>query len=376
MTNALNSYDQVPYESRAFAQTHPDRLATIATLFGLRPPPVATSRVLELGCAGGGNLIPMAFHIPGGTFVGVDFSLREVQEARHMISALSLDNIRVEHASIMDLSMDWGEFDYILCHGVYSWVEPEVQDKILEIAGTQLAPNGVAYVSYNTYPGWHMRESIRHMMRYHADPIPEPAERIAQARALLDFLAEAVPQESGAYGQLLHEELNLLRRCADWYVYHEHLERTNSPLYFHQFIERAARHGLQYLAEAELASMLARRFPSAVAETLERISPDLLHLEQYMDFVRNRCFRQTLLCAAGHRLGRALAPQVIEDLLLSAPIQSEAGPPNLSPGVGVGFRAGSGSAWRASVLSPRRRWPYSARAGRRPFPGVISRPWP
>jgi len=341
MSETSNTYDEVPYESRAFPQTHPDRLATIATVFGLEAPSIDTCRVLELGCAGGGNLIPMACYIPGASFVGVDSSIREVQQARETISALRLDNIRVEHASIMDVGADWGEYDYIICHGVYSWVEPEIQEKILQIAGTRLTATGVGYISYNTYPGWHLRESIRHMMRYHVEPIPEPGERIAQARALLDFLADSVPQESGAYGRLLHDELNLLRRCGDWYVYHEHLEQTNSPLYFHQFVERAERHGLQFLAEAELASMLSHRFPDPVAETLERLSPDLLHLEQYMDFVRNRRFRQTLLCGADHRLRRTLSPQVIETLSFAAPIQPEAQQPSLAAGVTVGFGAGS-----------------------------------
>src|SRR5439155_909713 len=67
-------YDEVPYESRAFTETHPDRLATVATLFGLKPPPVEKCRVLELGCADGTNLIPMAIGLPEGTFVGVDLS--------------------------------------------------------------------------------------------------------------------------------------------------------------------------------------------------------------------------------------------------------------------------------------------------------------
>jgi cyclopropane fatty-acyl-phospholipid synthase-like methyltransferase len=155
------SYDKVPYESEPFVQTHPDRLATLGRLFGLSPVPITQCRVLELGCAGGGNLIPMACQLPQSRFVGVDFSKRQVEMGRKVIQVLSLSNIRIGLANIMDVDQTWGVFDYIICHGVYSWVADDVQEKILSIAKENLAENGIAYVSYNTYPGWHMREMIR-----------------------------------------------------------------------------------------------------------------------------------------------------------------------------------------------------------------------
>jgi cyclopropane fatty-acyl-phospholipid synthase-like methyltransferase len=144
MTAETNSYDIVPYGQLAFAQTHPDRLATVARIFGLTPPPIATCRVLELGCASGANLIPMAFNLPEASFVGVDLSRVQVQSALATVEALGLRNIQITHASILDVQPDWGEFDYIICHGVFSWVETAVQDKIFRIAVENLAPNGVA----------------------------------------------------------------------------------------------------------------------------------------------------------------------------------------------------------------------------------------
>ena len=70
-TGSSYSYDEIPYESYPFAQSHPDRLATLATLFGMKPQPIDDCRVLELGCASGGNLIPMAACLPGSKFVGI-----------------------------------------------------------------------------------------------------------------------------------------------------------------------------------------------------------------------------------------------------------------------------------------------------------------
>ena len=333
------SYDRVPYGSLAFPQTHPDRLATMARVFGLAAAHVANCRVLELGCASGGNLIPMAFHLPGSQFVGVDLSRHQVADAHAAIEALALRNIRVEHASLVEIDRSWGEFDYIICHGVYSWVERPVQDRILQIARTNLAESGIAYVSYNTYPGWHMREMVRRMMRYHTRQFAEAGEQIQQARALLAFLA-ASAEPGTAYGQLLQEEVGTLQATADWYLFHEHLEQTNTPLYFSEFIERAGEAGLRYLSEAELAVVMSRGFPAGIAETLERISPDILHLEQYMDFVRNRRFRQTLLCHEEAAPKRALSPAVLHGMSVSCRASTDGQPIDLAPGTPVVFRLG------------------------------------
>ena len=132
-----STYDEVSYGGNCFFYTHPDTLATVATLFGMSPPPVERCRVLELGCADGSNLIPMAMDLPGARFVGIDLSPRQIQEGRTTIEALGLRNIELEPISLMDVGEDFGRFDYVICHGVYSWVPEAVQDRILEIcAGT------------------------------------------------------------------------------------------------------------------------------------------------------------------------------------------------------------------------------------------------
>jgi SAM-dependent methyltransferase len=255
------SYDDVPYDSHPFAQTHADRLATVARLLGLRAVPVSRCRVLELGSAAGGNLIPMAMAFPDSTFVGIDLSGVQIDEGLEMVRALELKNIELKTASILDVGPDFGKFDYIICHGVYSWVPNQVQDKILDICCRNLSPNGVAYVSYNTYPGWHMRGMIRDMLGYHARQFVEPQTRVKQARNLLDFLAKASGGDNNPYGLLLKQELESVRRSSDSYLYHEHLEDVNEPIYFHQFAERAAAHGLRYLGEVDLRVMVPSNYP-------------------------------------------------------------------------------------------------------------------
>lgn len=342
-SRAANSYDAVPYSVNAFPQTRPDRLAAIAALFGLDAPPPRRCRVLELACASGGNLIPLALANRDSAFVGIDLSQRQIEDGREVVRQLGLENVELKQMSILDVDDDLGTYDYVLAHGVYSWVPPEVQDKILEICRQNLSPNGVAYVSYNALPGWHARGAIREMLCYHTRKLTGPVERVREARQFLAFLASSAKQVAGGYGTLLLQELAVLAQTPDSYLLHEHLEEFNEPLYFHQFAQRAAAKGLQYLGEAHVGTMLAGQFGADAEQTLRNISPDLLHMEQYMDFVRNRMFRQTLLCHDDVVLDCALRPQAVKSFHVASPLRpasAEAGGPSAgaSPGGAEEFR--------------------------------------
>ena len=340
--SAPTAYDALPYTSYPYPRTHPDRLATLATLFGLAPAAPAGARVLELGCAGGGNLVPMAEALPQAQFVGVDLSLTQIEQARAFAAAAGVRNLALHHASILDVDDGFGEFDYIVCHGVYSWVPEAVQTRILELCRELLSPHGIAYVSYNTYPGWHMRELVRDMMRWHTRTLAEPRSKVAQARALVDFLADASQHEAGPYALLLRKELALLARTGDDYLFHEHLEDCNAPVYFHEFVDRIDRHGLRYLCESDLHTMLPRELAPEIRATLDRVAPDLVHMEQYLDFVRNRQFRASLLCHREQQPRRALSPERLMSLRFGFAPAGESRPVDLSPGVAHAFTDAAG----------------------------------
>lgn len=314
-----SSYDEVPYKSYSYPYSHPDYLATTATIFGMRPKAIKSCRVLEIGCASGGNLIPMGYSLPQSEFLGIDLSKRQTDAGQQAIKDLGLANIEIRNLSVLDVDDKLGEFDYIIAHGVYSWVPTEVQEKILETCEKRLSENGVAYISYNTYPGWHFRGMIRDMMLYHTAQFEDPAVRVAQARYLLTFLSSSAPAKDDAYAIMLRNELNILSNQDDSYILHDHLEETNDPIYFSEFVDRAEKHGLQYLAEAEFGSMLPSNFPNEVFFTLRRIANDIVRMEQYMDFVRNRMFRQTLLCRQGIQLNRDLDPHNLINFFVASP---------------------------------------------------------
>jgi methyltransferase-like protein len=314
---AESPYDDVPYGASAHPSTHPDRLATVATLFGASPPPVAEARVLELGCARGGNIIPMAVAAPGAHFVGVDLSGRQIEDAQAVAGKLNLGNVDLRHASILDVDASYGEFDYIICHGVFAWVPRDVQDKILSVYAEHLSPNGVGHISYNTYPGWHFRGMVRDMLVYHSSNFTDPPTRITAARALLDFLARSAGRAS-PYGRILNAELDLLAKLPDYYLFHEHLEPDNRPLYFHEFAERLADANLQYLGDADPPTMGHFNFPDEVQQVLRKLSNNVVQAEQYMDFLRNRTFRQSLVIKPDVSTSRSLTAGSLQRLRVAS----------------------------------------------------------
>ncbi|MEQ1828576.1 MAG: class I SAM-dependent methyltransferase [Pirellula sp.] len=288
------SYDEVPYPGGAFRPTHPSHMAMVARLCGLKPTSPKKCRVLELGSSMGSNLIPMAQDLPNCEFVGIDISPKQIELGQVTIRDLGLKNIELRHLSITDVDSTFGKFDYIICHGVYSWVPHDVQEKILKIGTDHLESNGILYVSYNTFPGWHLRAVIREMMLYHVAEFTTPQDKIRQARGLLDFLVKYSKSHSLAYTQLLKDESAMLENSLDSYLYHEHLEDYNEPLYFHEFVRRADHAGLRYLADSHISSMVAQLFDESAAEILH--GAPMLRREQYMDFLRSRMFRSSLLC--------------------------------------------------------------------------------
>lgn len=319
-----NAYDEVPYKSFPFLQTHPSRLATIGKIFGMKPALPNRCRVLELGCASGGNLLPMAERFPESEFIGVDLSQRAIAQGADLASSLGLRNLSLRHANIESIDSSWGEFDYVIAHGVFSWVPHSVQEKMFAICRQMLKPHGIGYISYNTYPGWRMRGMIRDVMLYRAQFFKDPGEQLREARALVDFLAKSVPVEKNPYGILLNDELKLLQSKEDYYLLHDFLEVVNTPLYFHEFIERAEQYDLQYLGESDFSVMSVNNFSPEVAKMVRTLSADVVQREQYMDFVRNRLFRQTLLCRRDVVLERNPGPETVYDLAVGSDAAPEA----------------------------------------------------
>lgn len=310
------SYDDLPYVSHPFAQTHPGRIAAIARIFKLAAPALTHARVLELGCAAGGNLIPLAARFPDAHFLGVDLSQRQIDDGARRIATLGLKNIELRRQSITDVGAADGSFDYVICHGVYSWVPAPVRDAILKIARENLSPDGVAFISYNVLPGWRLRQTLRDALILHVGSQGALRERVARAREMLSFLEQHTP-EATTWGRIFRAEAAQLRNMDDSYIGHEFLEDCNEPCSFAEFMSDATGHSLAYLGEADLAMMLPENVNAPAAPLLRALAGDnQVQLEQHMDIFTGRLFRQTLLIRKEReeQCVRSLTPKTMEGL--------------------------------------------------------------
>jgi SAM-dependent methyltransferase len=292
-------YDSTPYTSDAFPQSAPGQLAAIAHVFGLTTAEVPTARVLEIGCAAGGNLIPFAATHPQARVVGIDLSQVQIDQGRTRVADLGLDNVELIAGDVarMDLAT-LGSFDFIIAHGVYSWVPENVQDAILSAFRLLLAPEGVAYVSYNVYPGWKAKETMRDAMLLASGASATPEQKVRDAREMVDFLEEVAPS-GGVLARVVAEFKARDEGFGDSYLLHDELEAFNAPCYFYEMVGRAGAHGLTYLAEAHPEMMFPSNHGPKVAEhLLAKCHGSQVLVEQYLDFVANRTFRETLLVHA------------------------------------------------------------------------------
>ena len=313
-------YTAISYDSRPFAQSDPARLLGLARMHGLTVPDLARARVLELGCASGANLVPLAARLPGARFLGIDLAPRHVAEARARIASAGLANVEVRQADITTFDTGGERFDAVICHGVYSWVPPETRRAILRIVSDCLSETGVAYVSYNVLPGWHVRGPIRELMRLHAGSERERglAERIARARAVIASLAAMMPADT-LLGDKLREEAAGAAIRSDAYVLGEFLAPFNAPCRFHELATAAAGAGLAFLCEADPETSV----PETHGEETARLVHTLVagrpeRTEQWIDLCIGRQFRQTLLVRERH--ARAIARPPDPRHILALPV--------------------------------------------------------
>jgi len=316
----MDPYDTFHYESIAFPDTHPANLAVLGRLFGLDTAEPHACRVLELGCASGGNLIPMAWHLPRTRFLGIDLSRGQVEQGQALISLLGLANIELRQGDILDLGEELGEFDFVIAHGVYSWVPPSVREHLLALISRLLPPTGLFYVSYNTLPGWRMRGMLRDILTYACRDIATPTEKLEAAHAALQRIESAVGGLDALSARYLREEIKNLRDAHPSYLFFEYLAEHNRAFLFSEFAADIERHGLRYLCDTDLRTLFPTTYGEGVDCTLEDIE-DGIELEQWLDFVTNRNFRQSVLCRADAELDDAIDLDRFATLSFSADLR-------------------------------------------------------
>ncbi len=339
METTQASYERIPYRTQAWPSSQPSHLQTTARLMGLDIAPPEHCRMLELGCGDGGNLIPLAIAHPKSEFVGIDLAKVHIDAGLSLVGQLGLSNVRMEARSFVELPESPGGFDYIVAHGLLSWVTPTLQEHLFAVCKRLLSPNGVAFLSYNTYPGWYMQHSIREQLRKHNRGIEDLEQCIDRARKLLEVLVQTVPEGEAGYrdyleavGKIAHDP------SKKYYFAHEYLEDENHPFYVLDFIERAAEHGLQYVADADLIDMELDNMPEQPAQLLGQLVESRAQRLQILDYAVNRKFRQSLLCHQDATLNATPDLGTAASMYVSSKLQPEGEVPPVETGDVASFR--------------------------------------
>jgi 2-polyprenyl-3-methyl-5-hydroxy-6-metoxy-1,4-benzoquinol methylase len=311
-----DNYDAIVYDALPHPVTHPDHVAAVVTMFGLDPPAVTTARVLEVGCNDGSNLLPMAARLPDASFTGCDIAPGAIRTARDAATALGLANVAFVEADLS--SLQGGPYDYIIAHGVYSWVPAPVRDALFALAQRTLSGNGILFTSYSTYPGGYIRRAAWEVLRWHTRAISPRDARVKAAREMAALLGAPGPAHEAGDAALRAEFVRIAGE-SDSMLFHDTLAEPNEPVWFRAFVEHAGLHGLTYVAEALPSMMAGGGLAPRVREFLA--SKDRLAREQYLDFARVRRFRQSLLCRSEAGGDFPLSPVRLTGLFGSASLQ-------------------------------------------------------
>lgn len=298
-------YSELGYKSMPFPYTTPATLEAYAALVGVSAPNPKTARVLELGATYGGNIISQALFNPDATFVGIELSQEQVEKGNEVIANAGLTNVSLIQSDIASIGSEIGTFDYIIAHGVYSWVDDGVKDALLRLIDEHLAEDGIAYISYNTYPGWHTMDEVRQLMMFtNRDKTQfNHKEKVLHGKTIgsivgsqilkYDNLKERNSKFLGALRSVMQKD--------EYYVGHDHLEPNNDPVYFYQFNDHLGAHNLAYLCDADLTLSMVRSFDADIADTLDKLAlNDHVAQEQYLDFILDTTFRKSIICKAKH----------------------------------------------------------------------------
>ena len=259
-----NPYDELPYRTYPVEWSTPERLGLTSLLHGGPRVPTEGYRVLELGCGDGGNLLPMAWYRRHASFVGIDGAGSQIEQATAHAEQLGLGNLRFLHADFLEAAaMLEGHFDFILAHGVFSWIPDAARDALLRLCAEHLSPGGLLYFNYNTQPGWAVRGLVRDFLLAQTQNITGLHARAEAARHACQVLTEGMADDmEHPYRQLMHNEFEFVNNSHVSYIAHEFLSEYNRPYWRRELLAIMSEHGFSYVADADFNYPWGREDPN------------------------------------------------------------------------------------------------------------------
>jgi hypothetical protein len=319
-------YDRVRYPNWPSFRTHPATVGALARLLGRKCAPFNQCRVLEVACSEGVNIASMAVAAPASEFLGIDIAESPILRGAETIAWAGLDNVKLRVADIRDAQAIDGEYDYIIAHGVYSWVSADVRAALMATIGKKLSANGVAFISYNVFPGCRVRETIRDYLVHVLRDIADPQQRMEAARAALEYQISGWSEDHPFQKALLEAARDNLERPIE-VLFHDEMGEVWEPQFLSDVCAAARAQGLDYLADAHPSLLNDGLFPSVRFEAARKhTGGDWAEFEQWLDFTDMRPFRWSLFCRAGEKIERIATPDRVVGLHASAELAPAPGP--------------------------------------------------
>lgn len=284
-----------------YRELAPDWLNFAALMNGCHPPDARGAfRYLELGCGQGFGLCLLAASYPKAEFIGVDFNPEHIAHARELARAAELANVRFDEADFSELAQCWpadyGRFEYVVLHGIYSWVPVAIRQALVRSLNASTAPGALVYVSHNTPPGWISAVPLQHILRRLQRQSEKPAPQIIRQGIDLFEALLAAKDGIGDPQPDLKARLDNMKTQNISYLTQEYLHESWHPLWFSEVAEELAGAKLSHVATATLPeNYLPGMLPRELADIV-RAGEGHSMQQDLIDLVLNQSFRRDIYC--------------------------------------------------------------------------------
>ncbi len=338
------SYDEIPYEGRPVPATAPAAMALTAMAHGGPRAPLGSARVLELGCGDGANLLPLAFFHPSWQLTGVDTSSVAIDAARRRAAELELSNVRFVQGDLAALELA-EEQDFVIAHGIYSWVDAGTREALRALVGRVLSPSGLAYVSFNAQPGWGVRGRVRDAL-IRAPMTGTASERVTRARERAGGLVDILGEPQNDWALLLSHELSRAADAGDDYLAHEYLARDNVAFWLGDVVRDFAGVGLRYVGDATF-DRPEGWVPPTLRERASALTEDPIAVEELVDLLAYRQLRAAVFCR--EHAERSPAADLLDEASIASAVRNAHDPFDPMPGVEEPFVGPRGTEVRVTA---------------------------
>jgi len=288
----------IPKSTSVRSYFSPAHMRASAWLYGVQGAETSQARILDLGCSDASHLLPYALAFPQAQITGIDLSPEKIEEGRQQSALAGIINIHLYCTDLATLINGLeGEFDYIIIHGIFSYVDNETREALLSFCREHLAKNGIIAIEWLTQPGTGLDHVIQDAIAYHTRNAESEEVRLASARAALTWLSLGMSKHPAR--EALQHQIVAAEAMDDEMFSLRYLQSMSNANYLVEFNESLSNAALHYVGDIQPWTECPEHYVGQVAELNMTVNPDQdkLHIQQYLDFSVYRSSRFSLLSA-------------------------------------------------------------------------------